>query len=742
MVDGPLTLFDIKVIDGAAIVHMLSVNAVETFIGYANIVFHPHLVRQLENSERVTAIRECILALRANTHFSKEKSGFDYKDNPVISSTKYGDNVTTKLFNATCNVLDEIDEDVDKANSQLIQIMKNAVEKANPHGITTDYFQDILGESFMSYIQNSGYDKLLKCLGGTFPDALINFDTMVDHLESHYAGLRHPTLYAELLDETSMRIVYFTSRPGYEVLMMSVLRAYAKSIFNLNIVIKVEPVKDACKNTIFKVQCAEDEKKTLSSIHTVCSRSRMSRNPKKLQISPILFRKMYPFHVIMKSNDFEIIQLGKSLNKVLLSHLKRLPHKVSFYDLFTVIKPESINSKCYDVQLNRTYVVETNFPVYSGRSDFVFQQSLQGNLRLKGQMIEVDSKTTMMVATPQIHTFEEMKNFGLLYSDFSLHDNIRNIMFMNFTKSDGKDIFKKLEEGSNNLKSLESQLRIDKIRTENVLHALLPAKIAQRLCMNLPVEAEVHSEVSCLFTDIVGFTEICGRPTTHPMYIVRTLNALYSDYDEVLNDCGLYKVETIGDAYIAVCGLQSQVPDHADRTVLMGLKLIEKTKIVSMKLKEFDIKIRVGIHSGSVVAGVVGVKMPRYCLFGHTVTLANQVESWGQPSKVNISYITRRYIKNKQQFTFVCRGETRGTLCYFVDLNEKTSQQRSPQTITPDTASSSARALSELTDDDLDMQSPLANKDVDCCLLEEILSLSMSSPMAKSLFRSRQKTPR
>lgn len=102
------------------------------------------------------------------------------------------------------------------------------------------------------------------------------------------------------------------------------------------------------------------------------------------------------------------------------------------------------------------------------------------------------------------------------------------------------------------------------------------------------------------------------------------------------------QVETIGDAYVVVAGVPEPVEDHADRLIAMGLDMITATRNVLSPVNGEPIQMRIGVHTGYATAGVVGMTMPRYCLFGNTVTLANKTESLSKPSRVNVTEVARR----------------------------------------------------------------------------------------------------
>ncbi|KAJ6632649.1 Head-specific guanylate cyclase [Pseudolycoriella hygida] len=144
-----------------------------------------------------------------------------------------------------------------------------------------------------------------------------------------------------------------------------------------------------------------------------------------------------------------------------------------------------------------------------------------------------------------------------------------------------------------------------------------------------------------LFSDIVGFTSICSTAT--PFMVISMLEMLYKDFDEFCGFFDVYKVETIGDAYCVASGLHRAGIYDAHKVAWMALRMIDACS----KHNTHDgqhIKMRIGIHTGTVLAGVVGRKMPRYCLFGHNVTIANKFESGSVECKINISPTTKNWL--------------------------------------------------------------------------------------------------
>lgn len=146
---------------------------------------------------------------------------------------------------------------------------------------------------------------------------------------------------------------------------------------------------------------------------------------------------------------------------------------------------------------------------------------------------------------------------------------------------------------------------------------------------------EMFPSVTMLFSDIVGFTNICSQ--LEPVQVVVFLNNLYTLFDFLVDQNAVYKVETIGDAYLIVAGCPVKTKTHGVKICDMAFDMMDGIAIMKNPRNGDKIEMRIGCHSGSVVAGIVGVKMPRYCLFGLNVALTEKLESNSKPMKIHIS---------------------------------------------------------------------------------------------------------
>ncbi len=181
-------------------------------------------------------------------------------------------------------------------------------------------------------------------------------------------------------------------------------------------------------------------------------------------------------------------------------------------------------------------------------------------------------------------------------------------------------------------------------KSERLLHALLPAGIAAELKESGSSEPRSFSDASVLFSDLVDFTGQASR--LPPATLISELNEMVGAFDGIVAARGCERIKTIGDAYLAVSGFPEPNPDHALCLAEAGLEMIDWLAERNTK-SPIAWRMRVGIHSGEVVAGIVGVRRYIYDVFGNTVNIANRMEAASDPMQINVSEATSRLIAGR-----------------------------------------------------------------------------------------------
>jgi class 3 adenylate cyclase len=222
-------------------------------------------------------------------------------------------------------------------------------------------------------------------------------------------------------------------------------------------------------------------------------------------------------------------------------------------------------------------------------------------------------------------------------------------------------------------KQAEEALRLEQDKSERLLLNILPEIIAQRLKQDQRAIAEHFDDVTILFADIVGFTPLSAR--LKPIDLVNLLNHIFSQFDQLAQQYGLEKIKTIGDAYMVVGGLPVSKENHAEAIAQMALDMQQAILQFQAKTHE-SFQIRIGINTGSVIAGVIGINKFIYDLWGDAVNVASRMESSGVPGRIQVTAQT--YERLRDQFEFEERGaiavKGKGKMTTYWLLGRKTNE--------------------------------------------------------------------
>ncbi|MBE9094131.1 PAS domain-containing protein [Tychonema sp. LEGE 07203] len=196
-------------------------------------------------------------------------------------------------------------------------------------------------------------------------------------------------------------------------------------------------------------------------------------------------------------------------------------------------------------------------------------------------------------------------------------------------------------------KKMQSALRKEQKKTEDLLLNILPEPIADRLRHEPGVIADKFEKATILFADLVNFTQI--STTMSATKLVHLLNEIFSTFDKLTDKHGLEKIKTIGDAYMVAGGIPVERPDHAEAIAEMALDMLVAIQELNVQL-EANFELRIGINSGPVVAGVIGTKKFIYDLWGNAVNTASRMESHGIPGRIQVSHYTHKLLQDKYEF--------------------------------------------------------------------------------------------
>jgi class 3 adenylate cyclase len=201
-------------------------------------------------------------------------------------------------------------------------------------------------------------------------------------------------------------------------------------------------------------------------------------------------------------------------------------------------------------------------------------------------------------------------------------------------------------------------IQAERDQADRVLYNVLPESIAERLKQNHETIAEEFNSASVLFADIVNFTPISAR--FGPREVVDMLNNLFSRFDELVDKYGVEKIQVAGDAYMVAAGVPTPRPDHAKVIAQLALDMLDCVKNQEFLGGKHPIEIRIGLNSGSLIAGVIGRKKYFYALWGDMVNIASRMQSHGTSGKIQITRAMYELVKNDFECEYIGKIDVKG----------------------------------------------------------------------------------
>ncbi|XP_038066117.1 guanylate cyclase soluble subunit beta-2-like [Patiria miniata] len=556
-------------------------------------------------------------------------------------------------------------------------------------GVDTDTVYELFGVFWVTWTMRIGYDKLICTLGKNLAEFISNLDFMhTVYMKTMYPMMEEPSFRAETRQDGSLTLHYFSVRHGLNGVVSGVIKGVSRIIFRERIDMDVIEYKEEYHRGVRKdhwvfhvrfvefnlpamgvdgkvsqeewlsILVNEDKGKTsptkdqtpdiLAEMDGHQDAEFSAKIPDKLLIDPSTFIHSFPYHVVF-DRHLVIQHCGVKVQQF----CPRVTEEGAGLEDFLSIRHPNIALTIENLRSFRTSIFIVDFKKEELRSDMQDKPTIS----LRGQMVWMDSEQKMVfLCSPRLTKLEDLTERGLHFSDIAPHDITRDLILFNQQRIAEVELSKQLEQKKEELRLLMRDLAEEKKKTDTLLYSMLPREVANELREGRHVQAGEFPQVTILFSDVVHFTDMCSQ--CQPIQIVHLLNAMYTRFDQLTNVCGVYKVETIGDAYMVVGGLPVETDAHAQRVARFGLQQLKASCEVLSPINGEPIQIRIGIHTGPVVAGVVGLKMPRYCLFGDTVNTASRMESTGMPGKVHTSEAVVRAVENKEDgFIFSTRGD-------------------------------------------------------------------------------------
>ncbi|CAJ1956415.1 unnamed protein product [Cylindrotheca closterium] len=410
---------------------------------------------------------------------------------------------------------------------------------------------------------------------------------------------------------------------------------------------------------------AELERTTIDATASMSTESSTLTGSKENQpgLSMDTMQEVFPFHVIV-DKEFRIVQVGEKLPVLLKATNSHDLVGVHIKDVLKITRPVlgtswnwmSLN-KLSDQNFFLAPAIEDSIAV-TGVATHIAADGQQrfgmggGVIKFKASIVNLDGDMVMFTLSPEARNVEDLNNMGLTLSDLPLHSCQRDAVFLG-------EYIRQESDKAHELDKLSRTLGSEQALSNTLLYNILPKQVADDLRKGKTIEPTFHENVTLFFSDIVGFTDLCGQ--VEPWDIIDLMNQLYSVMDFLAARFKLYKVETVGDAYMCCSGLPEPDPYHAENVANFALAVLECVKHVKSPVTGEPINLRIGIHTGSCTSGVVGTLTPHYCLFGDMVNVTSRHESTGAAGKIHASnYLYGRLThfsqSDNQEFRFKARG--------------------------------------------------------------------------------------
>ncbi|XP_064636664.1 guanylate cyclase soluble subunit beta-1-like isoform X2 [Lineus longissimus] len=581
-----------------------------------------------------------------------------------ISNARFESDFLLGLFND-----EQLTYDVVEAAAQVVGTQKAKI-------------WELFGEMFFEFCEDSGYDKILQVLGGTLMEFLENLDALHDHLSTIYPGMRAPSFRCMEKENGAILLYYYSERPGLEHVVVGLVKSVARELHGKDVNVQIITSSDDLTSNHVKfliTECSTDCPPSPVSFRISDSIDDYGGLISTQQrISPASFIKIFPFHLVF-NRKLQITQVGDALTRV-IPEIDNPAYTLG--DIFLISRPQiSILFEQIRQHSNTAFVLclrpsiasnirpvsaTRNSPSHLRTRSPLPEEGMEdgddfhrSKMRLKGQMIYApESDSIVYICSPYVSNLEDLHERGLYLNDLPVHDATRDLVLLSEQFRAEYELTQRLEVMTQRLQQTYKELEIEKQLTDKLVYSILPPSVANELRLGNPVEAVKYDMVTMLFSGLCDFDVICERNS--PLEIVNLLNDLYTKFDMLADPKvnNVYKVETAGDKYLVASGLPEKNANHAKNIALLSLDMIDIAKEIYIDGE--SVRLCIGIHSGDAVAGVIGQKLPRYCVFGDTVNIASRMETTGMANRINISEATYRCLQTEdgqeQQFSFKERG--------------------------------------------------------------------------------------
>ncbi|PAV56305.1 hypothetical protein WR25_15723 [Diploscapter pachys] len=549
----------------------------------------------------------------------------------ALITRKYGPEIWATIIRKA-GYADEKEFDVQTYydDTETMRIFRTA---AGVLGLSVDDMWEMYGEHLINYACETGFEKMLFAMACNLQEFLDNLNSMhyfIDQI-AFKSEMRGPTFQCEPLGDTGLRLHYYSHRQGFNLrlfpIVKGLVRRAARILFEMDVKINM-----------------------------------VERSQERRKVGLVE-------HVVFCIEPDEEHKVGK-----------RFAHKFKLdtRDEGVASVIEMLSYKNITSYLNTLFIFQMKH--HNKRNDVAegSSEAFKRPLCLKGQMMPINNGSSLIfLCSPHVTTVRDILDVKLFISDMPMHDATRDLVMLNQSRICQMELNKRLEETVRKMKGMAQELEKKKEQTDHLLFEFVPPIIAEALRQNKPVPAQEFTEATVLFTDIPDFYTINANCAPHE--IVGVVTDLFHRFDNIIAMHKGYKVLSLMDSYLIVGGVPNANQYHCEDTLNLALGLVYEARQVIVPNVQQSIRLRIGIHCGPVVVGIVSQKKPRFCVLGNTVNVAKAVTSASMPGKILVSNAVRTMVTKhlKSIFVFMSHGYIdtgiSKVLTHFLEKNEKLS---------------------------------------------------------------------
>ncbi|KAL4224743.1 hypothetical protein ACF0H5_015440 [Mactra antiquata] len=515
------------------------------------------------------------------------------------------------------------------------------------------------GTCFVEFCTSYGYDKLLRVSGRHYRDFLHGIDNIHEVIRFSYPRLQSPAFLVLTEDSDGCVLLYQSKRRGFKYYVIGQLQQIARRFYDVSVNITVIEEEFIDRKCHVKFRLDFDN----SAYTSKPSHKQFSGNTNFANISGHTFLKVFPFCIVF--NDQLVIRMVGNSMLALLKGDNLIG--ANLVQKFNIRRP-LIPCVWPKILQFRRVIFELEYLFGSSTSDNTEAELIcdknkedisDSTVLLRGQMKYLDDwNMVAFLCTPLLNNLKDLRNAGLFINDLNSFDMSRDMVMAGWQHA--SQLERSIEEQRHNSEKItENMTKFEewKQKSDNLLYAMIPQSVAKKLKAGQdPISTcEDFDNVTIMFIYMVGFGDICTAAS--PMEIVKVINTVFSVFDHITDKYNVFKVETLGDAvYMVAGGVPDRNPDNALSVAGLALELQENAKTLTEPWsKDYKLNTRIGMHTGSVVGGVVGRRMPQYCLFGDTVNTASRMQTYSQPGRIHISETCQERLR-ESQFVTILRG--------------------------------------------------------------------------------------